>query len=188
MRCSSWKSTKIPSKTGPFADKAEGSFVYKHPLFLFLFSTHQDGVRRVDSDLVIGGVAAGQPQVEVLDVEVHVWQDELALDVVPKYAQHVRAEDRSDKRSGGTVCKLNKRAPDNNQVSTRYEMKLGTVVENIFRGWKHPEETPGSNHHQQSRSSNRCGCPAASHHTEGQIMADGPTCLCMTNQRARFYA
>lgn len=40
-------------------------------------------MRGVDCDLVVGGVAAGQAKVEVLDVEVHVGQDELALDVVP---------------------------------------------------------------------------------------------------------
>lgn len=55
--------------------------------------SHQDGVRSVDCDLVVRGVAARQPQVEVLDVEVHVRQDELALDVVPdkKKRQHNRA-------------------------------------------------------------------------------------------------
>ena len=40
-------------------------------------NTHQDGVRGVDGDLVVGGVAVGQPQVVVLDVQVQVGQDEL---------------------------------------------------------------------------------------------------------------
>lgn len=40
-------------------------------------------MRGVDRDLVVRGIAARQPQIEVLDVEVHVRQDELALDVVP---------------------------------------------------------------------------------------------------------
>lgn len=44
---------------------------------------HQDRVRGVDGDLVVRGVTAGQAEVEVLDLEVHVRQDELRLDVVP---------------------------------------------------------------------------------------------------------
>lgn len=50
-------------------------------------------MRGVDCDLVVGGVAARQPQVEVFDVEIHVGQDKLALDVVP-----VTAADKHDTR------------------------------------------------------------------------------------------
>ena len=61
-----------------------------HPSFLYPPRPHQDGVRGVDGDLVIGGVSAGQSEVEVLDVEVHVRQDKLALDVVPGHAYPCR--------------------------------------------------------------------------------------------------
>lgn len=77
------RSMKIPRNQGRgHICLSTGSLFFP---FLFLLSTHQDGVRSVDGDLVIGGVAARQPQVEVLDVKVDIRQNKLALDVVPVY-------------------------------------------------------------------------------------------------------
>lgn len=59
--------------------------------------SHQDGVRSVDCDLVVRGVAAGQSKVEVLNVEVHVGQDELALDVVPGAKKQRKYQDEKSK-------------------------------------------------------------------------------------------
>lgn len=45
--------------------------------------SHLDRVRSIDRDLVISGIAAGQAEVEVFDLQVEVRQDQLRLDVVP---------------------------------------------------------------------------------------------------------
>lgn len=42
---------------------------------------HLDGIGGVNGDLVVGGVAAGQPQVVILQLEVDVREDELRVRV-----------------------------------------------------------------------------------------------------------
>ena len=44
---------------------------------------HQDGVRGVDGDLVVGFVAAGEAEVEVFYLEVNVRVNQLGLNVIP---------------------------------------------------------------------------------------------------------
>jgi hypothetical protein len=38
---------------------------------------HLDGLGCIDGNLVVGGIPVGQSQVEVLDLQIQVWQDEL---------------------------------------------------------------------------------------------------------------
>ena len=58
-----------------------------------------DRVGRVDRDLVLGGVAALDPQVEVLQVDVEVGQDQLLLDERPDDAGHLVAVQLDDRGS-----------------------------------------------------------------------------------------
>jgi len=55
------------------------------------------GVRRVDRDLIVGLVAALDPEVEVLDVDVEVRKQQLVFDEVPDDARHLVAVHLDDR-------------------------------------------------------------------------------------------
>lgn len=46
-------------------------------------ASHQNSVRGIDGDLVVGRITVGQAEIEVLDLEVHIRKYQLGLDVVP---------------------------------------------------------------------------------------------------------
>jgi len=49
----------------------------------------QPGIRRVDGDLVVGGVAVLDSQVVVIQIDIQMREDQLVLDPLPDDAGHL---------------------------------------------------------------------------------------------------
>ena len=54
-------------------------------------------MRAVQGDLIIGGVAMLDPEIEVFQVDVEVWQDQLLLDEAPDDTRHLVAVEFDDR-------------------------------------------------------------------------------------------
>ncbi|MNU95002.1 hypothetical protein D3C71_850050 [compost metagenome] len=63
-----------------------------------------DGVRRIDRDLVVGGVAVFNREVVIFDVEIEVWQDQLVLDELPDDTGHFVAVEIDDRIGYLDLC------------------------------------------------------------------------------------
>ena len=71
-----------------------------HPACSLQLAACLDGVGGVNGDLVVGGIAVGQPQIVVLNLEVHVREDELRSEEMK------RRSERSLRQLGGWLGRL----------------------------------------------------------------------------------
>lgn len=107
------------------AEFFDASFVGGNGGALDAYAVLQDGVSRVNGDLVIGGIAVLHAQVVVLKIDVEVREDETVLNELPDDAGHfvtVEFDDRIvnlDLRHGGTLS-LVQQAPNKGAESHLY--------------------------------------------------------------------
>ena len=107
----------------------------------------EDGVRGVDGDLVIGGVAILHAEVVVLEVDVEVGQDQSFLDQLPDDARHLVAVEfynRACDLDLGSTRHISPHppTPGDRLVSTRVEPSRSTRRPHYMDTWSPSGRTP----------------------------------------------